>query len=164
MTVSDTKGPVLVLKDVTVNFGDEVDAESFVESCSDPSRVSISITNPSVLDTDLPKVMVEITAMDEYGNKTVKTAILTRMPAAKEQAAQQPLPVRALEAGSDFVPLDLNSIEGFGPYEKVDCDVSELDMETPGSYTVRYTMTDAAGKVSHVVETISVTEPQSAQE
>ena len=164
VTVSDTKGPVLVLKDVTVNFGDEVDAESFVESCTDPSKVSISITNPSALDTELSKVVVEITAMDEYGNKTVKSAMLTRLPLAKEQTPAQPLPVRTVEAGSEFVPLDLNSVEGFGPYESVECDVSGLDMETPGSYTVRYTMKDATGKVSHVIETISVAAPQPAEE
>ncbi|MCF0259983.1 MAG: hypothetical protein HUJ54_08995 [Erysipelotrichaceae bacterium] len=164
VTVSDTKGPVLVLKDVTVNFGDEVDAESFVESCTDPSKVSISITNPSALDTELSKVMVEITAMDEYGNKTVKSAMLTRLPSTKEQTSAQPLPVRTVEAGSEFVPLDLNAVEGFGPYESVECDLSGLDMNTPGSYTVRYTMKDATGKVSHVVETISVAEPQPAQE
>ncbi|MCF0245571.1 MAG: hypothetical protein HUJ55_01970 [Ileibacterium sp.] len=156
VTVVDTKGPELVLKDVSAGRSEEVDAESFVVSCSDPSRVSISITNPSVLDSKADSVNVEITAMDEYGNKTVKTAKLTRTLSPKAPQAGPVLQERTVQAGSPFEPLDLSTLDAFKEYESFQCDSSQVDANTPGTYTAVYTMTDSRGQTFQSTETIVV--------
>lgn len=76
--VVDTTAPKLEVQNLTVGVSDEVDAQSFVTELSDCSRCKLYILNPSMLINEPGSRMVQIRALDEYGNFTVRTALLTR--------------------------------------------------------------------------------------
>lgn len=77
--VSDTQSPVLTVKNITVSTDTELDAESFIQSLEDISRTSVRILNPESLVNRAGTRTVEIEAIDEYGNKVIKSARLTRL-------------------------------------------------------------------------------------
>lgn len=79
VNIIDTTAPHLEVKDVETGIKDEVDPESFVTECTDLSRTTLSIADPSSIREYVPGTYdVTITAMDEYGNRTSRKARLTR--------------------------------------------------------------------------------------
>lgn len=94
--VVDTTAPVLEVQNLETGLKTEVDPESFVLSCTDLSRTTLSIENPeSISDYSAGTYTVKISAMDEYGNKTIKTAALRRSenaqtPAPDEHVGENP--------------------------------------------------------------------------
>ncbi len=154
--VADRKAPDLQVHDVNAGLNEEVDAESFVKSCSDPSRFTISISNPDALKYVTGRRQVEITATDEYGNSVTKTAYLTRYndtipPISKETPTE-----RTFVTGSGFEPQTFEFTEGSAEDYRVEVEDSNLDMNTPGTYQVRYRIWDSSSHMTTFTETITV--------
>lgn len=69
--VSDTKKPVVVLKDVTIKYGESYNAEKFVKKVEDSSEYTISFVDEKMSKyKNSGKYVVEIKVVDKYGNET----------------------------------------------------------------------------------------------
>lgn len=161
--VADTTAPELKLKDITVGMSEEVDADSFVESCTDASRYSLSIDNPSALVEATGTRQVQITAIDEYGNSVTRTASLTRTNDSIPPIAASTPKERSFNAGDDFEPQTFEFTEGSADDFRIEVSTGDLDMNTPGVYSVTYKFWDQNNHQTSFTETITVTGTESAQ-
>lgn len=156
VSVADFTPPELELRSITADIDEELDAESFVVSCTDISKVSITIDNPENLRNEEGVRSIAITAMDEFGNKTTKYAQLTRLADTSAPVIHEEEGYRVFVIGSDFEPADLTITDNTDTECSVDINTGDLDMFTAGSYEVIYTISDGAGNSTTWKETIRI--------
>ena len=147
VTVRDTTGPELELKQLSRKPGGYVTMEQFIESVSDLSgdpEVRLVGELPSTLERGKHTVTIE--AEDAYGNVTRKeTTLLVAddIKAPSIQGATEPISV---EKNSEP-----NFLEGVTAYDlkdgqvKVTVDPGKLDMSSAGIYYITYIAEDSAG-------------------
>lgn len=104
LTVEDTKRPELVLKEVTINVGDEYSAKDFVESCEDNSKEECGIAfYPNSVDDEGNPIdystykeagvyTIKISATDNSGNQNVQEGKLTIKEKGSEPPVEDPTP------------------------------------------------------------------------
>lgn len=158
--VADTKAPSLVLKNVNAGLNEEVDAESFIESCSDASRFTVSIVDPEALRYSTGSRTVQIKATDEFGNSVTRNAKLTRYDDTIPPISKDTPSRRKFIAGEEFSSQIFNFTTGNEEDYRIETETDDLDMNTPGSYTVRYRFWDQDGHMTTFTETIEVIEAQ----
>lgn len=157
VTVQDTKAPELKVKNVEAEMNEELDAESFVDSVKDSSKVSLSIVNPDVLKIKEGVSTVEIKATDAFGNSTTKKARLTRLKDTIPPEVDPSNPARVtVSLNGEWKQTDLIVHDNQDPNPTITVDSSALDLSTPGSYTVIYTITDASGNKTTFNQTVDV--------
>ncbi len=83
LTIQDTLAPTLVLKEVTITDGDELNIDSFIESCEDNSHsecsyIFIDNENNEIesIDLSVGEHTVSILAKDESENRSIKSTKL----------------------------------------------------------------------------------------
>lgn len=154
--VADRKAPDLKVRNVDAGLNEEVDAESFVESCTDASRFTISIANPDALRYATGSREVQVQATDEYGNTVIKTARLRRFNDTIPPISADTPATRTFMVSEEFVPQEFSFTEGSAEDYRIEVENSGLDMNTPGNYTVRYRFWDPQGHMTTFTETIVV--------
>ncbi|MBR3972818.1 MAG: transglutaminase domain-containing protein [Oscillospiraceae bacterium] len=157
VTVSDTTGPQLELKDVQVRKGGTTTMEKFIVSAQDLSGVK-EVRLLSEMDFTVEgKQTVVIEAEDNLGNVTKKEAILwiaTDFYAPTITGANKDMTVEK-HSTPDFM-------EGVTVRDNqtTDCqvvvDTSKLDLSKAGTYYITYTATDSSGNTATVKRKIIV--------
>lgn len=155
--VADTKGPDLTTKDVSIDTTQTVTAESFIDSVSDASEYSVRMdgdTNPG----QAGHFKVTITAKDQYGNTTTKTAKLTRTADKKAPEIDGFEDKISLLQGDYFSADSYKAKDDLDPEPTVYVDSSQLDLSHPGVYTVNYTASDRSGNQKTYRQEVTVEE------
>lgn len=157
VNVVDTKGPILEVQDLTVDINTPVTAEDFITKIGDASNYSFRMdgqTDPGQTGT----FTVTLTARDTYNNLTTKTAKLTRK-ADKTAPTLEGFDERVvLLQGDMYAPRTYTIVDDLDNDPKVYIDSSQLNIKTPGTYTVQYTTSDRSGNQRNYQQTVIVEE------
>lgn len=147
VTVVDTTGPELELKDVTTYIGRAVGMNSFVVSATDLSgEVKLRLKTTLTFDKEGTQT-VEIEAEDVYGNITTGTATL-RVTADHDPPVISGLSAMTVQKHSspDFLK-GVSANDAYSGACEVTCDTSALNLDKAGVYYITYSAKDAAGNV-----------------
>ena len=150
----DAEAPKAVAQDLTTYCGRELAPEDFLVTCEDESACTAKFQE--VPDTSAEgEQEVTIIVADEAGNETVCTAKLTTVA---DQTAPEILGAedKNLSVGDAFDPMDGVSVkDDLDPDAQISA-VTNVDMDAPGEYTVRYKATDASGNKNFEVVKVTV--------
>jgi len=145
VTVQDTLGPELKLREVGLYPGNPVQAEDFVESCVDASG-KVELRLVTKVDTQtVGRQTVTIEAEDENGNiATGETALIITTDMDKPELSG--LTELSVEKHSkpDFLAgvTAMDEVDGECP---VTIDETKVDMTKAGTYYLAYTASDKSG-------------------
>lgn len=157
VTVADTKGPELELKNVQIGIGGWANLNSFVVSYSDVSG-DVEVRLMSELDVYTEsKQTIAIEAEDIHGNITRKEATLwvaTDFTAPWISGANGDLSVEK-NSEPDFLEGVTANDNKIGACE-VTCDTSKLDMTKAGTYYITYSASDNSGNTATVKRKVVV--------
>lgn len=158
--VEDTTAPQILVEDITVEAGEEITIGKYV-SVSDAQEVTAMfvLSDGSRADKfifDGTPLDVTVEAVDASGNKAeaaMKVNVLdTEAPVITAEDV-------TINVGDEFDPM-----AGVTAVDDVDGDVSErivitgeADTEKEGTYTLTYTVKDAAGNEASLERTVAVT-------
>ncbi len=158
--VEDTTAPEILVEDITVEAGEEITIGKYV-SVSDAQEVTAMfvLSDGSRADKfifDGTPLDVTVEAVDASGNKAeaaMKVNVLdTEAPVITAEDV-------TINVGDEFDPM-----AGVTAVDDVDGDVSErivitgeADTEKEGTYTLTYTVKDAAGNEASLERTVAVT-------
>lgn len=161
ITVADTQGPELTLKNVRIPVRGWVNLNSFVESATDISGVADIrlMSEPDVITPGKQTVLVE--AEDIYGNITTQEAILW--------VANEYVPPHISGANSTLVlekHSEVDLLEGVSAYDQQDgdcevyCDTGSLDFHKAGTYYIIYSAVDNSGNEARMWRKVIVNHDQ----
>lgn len=148
VTVQDTKGPELELREVKRYLGRKADVDDFVASVFDHSgEVELRLLTELSFDTE-GKFPVTIEAKDIHGNVTTGETLLV--------ITTDTTPPKFSGLGTLSVEKNSNPdfLKGVKAVDKIDgnCeityDVGKLDLSKAGTYYVTYRTSDTAGNVT----------------
>lgn len=156
--VTDTVAPVGTVVDLT-SEGSLPDPQDFVADIQDVCPVTVTYKQtPDLTVAGEQEVVLVLT--DTSGNKTELTATLTvnldQIP--PQISGTKDITVYQGDAVSYRSGITVTDNKDENPALTVDN--SQVDLSTPGSYTVTYIATDASGNESRVEVTITVREKQ----
>ena len=157
LNVTDTTAPQAMTQDLTTSIGVSVDAGDFIETIYDATQVSVSYAEDPDLDT-IGQQEVNLLLTDSGGNTANVYAYLTvkedgEAPVIEGVSDQT---VYAGETISYKTGVTVTDNKDEDP--ELTVDNSEVDLETPGTYTVTYTATDSSGNTTSVTAQITVEE------
>lgn len=159
VTVQDTIGPELIVKEVSVKPNKDVDVEDFIVSISDNSG-GVRLVLKTPLDTRTEATLqVIIEAQDSYGNITTAETVLR---VTKDTDGPK------INFEHDYVQAYCggeapNYMEGVTAIDEVDgeClviyDDSNVNLDKIGTYEVVYTATDKSGNTTTKKRDVAVT-------
>lgn len=119
MHIVDTMAPVITLKDLTIYSGDSLKIEDFVESVVDVADISYDyVTEPDVSTPGESEITIK--AMDESGNATEGTAVLTVLrpepePIKVENDTEngfEESTLQVYEEAQESVPTEVSAFQG----------------------------------------------------
>lgn len=157
VTVRDTKGPDLKLKDYTTDTTETIKAENFIDSITDASQYSVKMDNREDIK-EAGTFKITISATDQYGNESEGTVRLIR-----KEDKQAP----SLEGFEKQISINQGSSYKTDAYAVVDdldqnptsyCDTSHLDTTVPGTYNVDYMVRDRSDNQATYTQTVTVLE------
>ena len=158
VTIRDTKGPDLELKEVHRHLGGNVRLEDFIASVSDASgnpELRIVGAAPDNLQTGRQTVIIE--AEDKHGNVTRKeTALLIGDDIVPPviQGIAEPL-VTAKYTEPDYM-AGVSARDGQDGVVEVTVDTSKLDTTAAGTYYISYSAMDASGNIASAKRMVEV--------
>lgn len=161
--VNDTKAPTLTVKDYTTDKVEKITANSFSPKVTDAApteKIKLSVSKEKPLKKQ-GKYEVVITAKDPSGNKVKKKAKLTRVD-DKTPPTLKIGPALNGVVGADF--SEENLLSGISAQDnldrspKVDVDLSQLDVNTLGTYKVIYTARDRSGNIASGSRDVIITQ------
>ncbi len=155
--VVDSKGPILELQDVMVDLNTPVIAEDFITRIGDASNYSFRMdgqTDPGQAGS----FTITVTARDTYNNITTKTAQLIRKMDKTAPTLQNFDEKVILLQGDVYAPRSYTVQDDLDKDPKVYIDSSQLNISTPGTYTVQYTTSDRSGNQRNYQQTVIVEE------
>lgn len=153
--VRDTKAPELAVKSYTTDLAEELKPEFFVQDVKDASKVSLKFekeerfTRPGTYD-------INIVAEDEAGNTTVRT-----VQVILEKDGTGP----RIEGADDITILQGKTIDflrgvtvkdDMDPEPVFEVEHSQVDPNSPGTYTAVYTARDRSGNETRLERKIVV--------
>ena len=157
VTVVDTQGPVLTVKNVKTAKGMKLSGDAFIESVTDISGVA-EVRALSDLNTDeYGKQTVMIEAEDIYGNVTRKEAyfwVATEYIPPMITGAGSPLSVK--KGGQLDLMAGVSAADNWDGACEVVCDTGKLDFQTAGTYYVTYKAWDNSGNEASVKRKVVV--------
>lgn len=153
LVIQDTQAPELIVKDYSTDMAEEIDAQDVIVSVSDGSAFRLSINTENGNSAGTSKVTV--TATDENGNSTTQTATLTRE--VDEEAPEIVGYQESIEValGAEFNP-ELTLADNLDPNPSISINEGTLDIYTPGTYKVSYTVTDRSGNTKNYTQNVKV--------
>ena len=157
VTVVDTQGPVLTVKNVKTAKGMKLSGDAFIESVTDISGVA-EVRALSDLNTDeYGKQTVMIEAEDIYGNVTRKEAyfwVATEYIPPMITGAGSPLSVK--KGGQLDLMAGVSAADNRDGACEVVCDTGKLDFQTAGTYYITYKAWDNSGNEASVKRKVVV--------
>lgn len=159
LVVEDTTAPTAEAVEVVTDKGVLPEAMDCVKNIVDATNVTATYkTKPDVSKNGTATGVVLL--MDEAGNKT-------DIPVTIKVWSDEEAPVIAgtsdkvvTEGGTVSYRKDVTVTDNFDENPKLDIDSSAVDLNKPGTYTVVYTATDAAGNVATKSITVTVVKKQ----
>ena len=154
--VKDTTAPVLTLKDVQIYLDEDLPkAEAFVEKAEDLSKVTLSM---SKIQKTAGEHEVEITATDEYKNKSSKKAKLTILEYKGSVKFNGLTNLSVVVGSKPDLKRNVTAVdERFGNLEFT-IDDAKVNYSVPGVYQIYYTATDKLGNKSTKERKITIKE------
>lgn len=157
VTVQDTQGPVLELREHQVYLNGSVEAKDFVVSATDPSgEVTLTLlTQPDC--TEISRHTVVIEAQDIYGNVTTGETVLyvvTDMIPPEIIGAGEAMEVEK-HSNPDYM-AGVSAKDDQDAQVDVVVDASRVNTDVAGSYVVIYTARDSSGNVTTIRRTVNV--------
>lgn len=157
VTVQDTKGPELTVRNVKRNLGVAAAAEDFVESVSDLSgEVTLRLLNqPDFNEKGVYTVTIE--AEDIFGNVTAKEATLY---VATDSVPPVITGLGTLSVQKNSSPDFLEGVKATDPQDgvcEVTVDTGALDLTKSGTYYITYRSVDKSGNVASYKRKVVVT-------
>lgn len=161
VTVTDTTGPALELRNVQALLNQEKTLEDFVVSATDLSG-EVTLELLTEIDTSAyGRQEVTVRATDIYGNVTEKTATLA---VAKDLNPPQISGAsEALTVEKHSSPDFLEGVTAVDPEDgqvEVTCDAGAVDLDTAGTYYVTYTASDSYFNTRTVKRKVQVAHDQ----
>ncbi|MCR5196787.1 MAG: DUF5011 domain-containing protein [Pseudobutyrivibrio sp.] len=158
LEVVDTVAPEVTVKDVTRIMSEKPSATDFVKEAKDLSgQVNVYFANDISMDA-LGEFPVTIVAEDPSGNKTESQATLkivneyNKVPPVFEGQLD-----KTIYTGSGVsYKTGVVAIDDEDANVDFTVDSSQVDLDTPGTYTVTYSATDSMGNVGTATGTITV--------
>ena len=167
--LGDHSGPALRLaENLEVGYGERLGLFDVVKAVSDEGIYTISITSGGEVASDGRSTVfaksgpatVEITAVDEHGNRTVKSASLTVVDTRPPSISAQDVTIDLGEA------VDLRS--GVTAVDEMDGDItsniqvdtSQVNEARPGVYPVIYTVSDKSGNEAVIRTALTIRSPE----
>lgn len=153
--IVDTTPPELTLKDYTTDMVEECKPEFFVEECKDNSKYTLSIETENISEEG--ETEVSIKAEDEYGNQITKTSTLIRKVDTTPPVLGDVKETVHTKQGTKIPYKKISVTDDFDPEPQLDIE-GEVDFDTPGTYTVKYTASDRSGNITKMERNIIVDE------
>ena len=153
--VDDTEAPTAVTQDITVGLGMDGTVNILPEEVDNGSSdncaiVELTLDNSSFNCDDLGQQEVTLTVIDEAGNSSSETAIVTVVDMTAPELLVQNISVSLDENGQAFITP--NMVDGGSTdnceIAELNIDVSSFSCDNIGSNAVVLTASDAAGNTS----------------
>lgn len=145
ITIQDTVGPTIKLKDVTVYVGDSVSEDNFLSSVSDLSGVETT-TMVTVPDTGKAGTQtITFEATDIYGNKTTATATLEVIEDTEGPTFSGVGDMSVKKDSEPDYEKGVSAVDAKDGKVSFTVDSSRVDLSEAGTYYVVYTATDKSG-------------------
>ena len=158
VTVRDTRGPVLELKEVCVHPGSNVKLEDYIVSVSDASgNVELRLVGEAPDNSVSGRHTVIIEAEDKYGNVTRKETMLLigeDIVPPVISGVQNSLTIEKYTE-PDFME-GVSAFDGRDGVVEVTVDTGKLDNTAAGTYFITYTARDASGNTASVKRQVEV--------
>lgn len=165
----DHSGPeVKLVSGYEANYGQSIGLFDLVQAVSDQSEYSIKITKGGTVSDDGRSTVfskagtesVEITAVDELGHKTVKTATVSVTDAKPPMLSAKDITI-SLGDRVDYKTGVTASDEMDGNLtSQIQVDTSQVDETKAGIYPVIYTVTDKSGNQATVRTALTIKSPE----
>lgn len=153
--VTDSVAPELTLKDVRTDLSQSLVAEDFVETVSDPSGYSLRLDCPD--DIAQPgKHTVTVTARDNFGNETAKTAVLERIEDKTAPVLDGFEDSMTMLQGDSYLQKPYAASDDVDPAPMVRVDIGALNSQEPGTYPVNYIVRDRSGNEQTYTQNVEV--------
>lgn len=156
VTVRDTTGPELKLKEVYVFLGGSAALEDFVESASDLSgEVKLRLVTELVFDTEGTQTVI-VEAEDIYGNVTTQETALHIVTDSVPPTISGLSDMTVAKHSSPNYKSGVSAMDDKDGTVSFTYDASKVDTSKAGTYYVTYTAKDSAGNVTTVKRKVVV--------
>lgn len=154
--VVDTKKPQFDVHNLEIDLGMNPQASDMVENIQDDTKTKIQFAKKYKFNQE-GKVKVKIKVIDEAGNETLKSAIVTILSKDEEKPTISGVEEKTIPLNSSFDPQNgVVCHDNRDPSPKLKIDASELDTSQEGNYTIIYKVTDRSGNQTVVNRIITV--------
>ena len=145
LDIVDTTAPVATAVPQVIFQDDVPAAEDTVTDVYDLAAVTISYVNPMEAPLEGGSYEVPVRVADAYGNEIVVNVPFEVTADTAAPVLTVPECVYAYIGGTASYLEGVEVTDDFDPNPNVEVDLSQVDSETPGVYTITYTATDAHG-------------------
>ncbi len=160
MSIRDKDAPVLEVTNLDIYNDQTVTVNDFITMCEDSSRVKVYLRSPIDFSIDGEQT-VTIVAEDEVGNKTAKSVTLNHIiDATPPQIAGDPV-IRTVRGESIAYKSHISVLDDHDADPVIEIDNSEVNLDSEGTYTVRYAVTDKCGNRATFQSQVVVSAPSS---
>lgn len=156
--VADTIPPLLQTKDKVIMLDEEILLEDFVEKVSDVTAFEVFWQE----EPDIPGAGVytlSLAARDEGGNITEAEAHLTVLQDVTPPVIEGVKEITVMVGESVSYKKNVTVTDDYDDAVELVVDNSEVDIDTPGDYTVWYRATDKYGNAAEVSTVLHVKKP-----
>lgn len=159
LMVQDTTAPTAVTRDVEAQQLEPPTPEDFLESVTDVSPVTAAFAvYPDMTDPNPQTVTLVLT--DAYGNRAEVTAQLTVRIDSEPPVIDGTKDITVYEGDTVSYRSGVTVTDNEDENPTLEIDSQEVDLDTPGVYTVRYSAVDASGNEAEETITVTVLERQ----
>ena len=156
--VVDTTPPQLQAKDKVIMLDEELRAEDFVESVSDATACDVFWQEKPVIQS-AGVYNIVLAARDEGGNITEAKVQLTVLQDVTPPTIEGVTELTITVGESVSYKKNVTVTEDYDDAVQLVVDNSEVDIDTPGDYTVWYRATDKYGNKAEVSTILHVKKP-----
>lgn len=155
--VVDRVAPVFETQEIDVFENEELDPMRFIKYIEDATETKVYLKEKPVLKEG-ETIDVVVVVEDEAGNKSEQTSKIHVLPADTEAPTYEDLGYFRSVVGNEEVDPKSNLIihDAMDPDVKVDCDFSQVDFHTEGTYTVSYDLYDRANNHTKFERTLTI--------
>ena len=158
VTVVDTVAPSGTVRNLTATPGTMPEAKDFLVSVADKTNVTVSYVTAPAADQDHQTVQLLLT--DASGNKTTLQAELTLLIDREAPVINGVENLVAYTGDALAYRSGITVTDNMDGNPRLSVDSSLVDLSKPGTYTVTYMATDAAGNTTTQTATVTVYQKQ----
>lgn len=145
LDIVDTTAPSAAAVPQVIFQDDVPEASGVLTDVYDLAAVTIAYVNPMVAPIEGGSYEVPVRITDAYGNETIVNVPFEVTADTAAPSLTVPECVYAYIGGNASYLEGVEVSDDFDPNPVVDVDLSQVDNETAGVYTITYTATDAHG-------------------